>query len=140
MRLRHLFVGLMLLLQLVPPCGAWAGAVVVIAHGNVHKLDAATVQRIYTGKVIEVDGVAVQPANLKAGQPLRQRFLNDYLQQAEDAYTGYWTVRRYIGKGTPPREFATVAEVLAYVSATPGAVAYLDEVDVPPAANIVLRR
>jgi len=126
--------------QLAPTCGAWAGAVVVIGHGNVRKLDAGTVQRIYTGKVIEVDGVAVQPANLKAGQPLRQRFLNDYLQQADDAYIGYWTVRRYIGKGAPPREFASVAEVLAYVNATPGAVAYLDEADVPPAANIVLRR
>ena len=129
-----------LLGQALPVQSAMAGGVVVIAHGNVRKLDAQTVQRIYTGKAIEVDGVPVQPANLRPGQPLRQRFLNDYLQQAEDAYAGYWTVRRYIGKGVPPREFATVAEVLAFVQATPGAVAYLDEADVPPTTNVVLRR
>ncbi len=140
MQLRHLLIGLLLAAHLAPPCQAWAGGVVLVAHANVHKLDVATVQRIYTGKVIEVDGVAVLPVNLKAGQGVRQRFLNDYLQQAEDAYTGYWTVRRYIGKGVPPRELATVAEVLAYVQNTPGALAYLDEADVPASVNVVLRR
>jgi len=33
-----------------------------------------------------------------------------------------------------------VAEVLAFVQNTPGAVAYLDEADVPPTVNVVLRR
>jgi hypothetical protein len=131
---------LIALMQITPPCSAWAGPVVMVGHPTVHKLDAGTVQRIYTGKAIEVDGVAVMPVNLKPGQSLRQRFLQEYLQQAEDAYTGYWTVRRYIGKGTPPRELATVAEVLAFVQNTPGAVAYLDEADVPPTVNVVLRR
>jgi len=129
-----------LLMQLAPWCAAWAGAVVVVGHANVHKIDASTVQRIYTGKVIEVDGVPVQPVNLKPGQVLRQRFLNDHLQQTEDAYTGYWTVRRYIGKGAPPRELGTVAEVLQFVQSTPGAVAYLDEADVPPSANVVYKK
>jgi ABC-type phosphate transport system substrate-binding protein len=127
-------------MQMSPPCTAWAGAVVVVAHANVHKIDASTVQRIYTGKAIEVDGVAVQPANLKPGQTLRQRFLNDLMQQAEDAYTGYWTVRRYIGKGAPPRELASVAEVLQFVQNTPGAIAYLDEADVPASVNVVFRK
>jgi hypothetical protein len=141
MNKRCLFLSaLMLLMAVTPPCSAWAGPVVVVGHATVRKLDAGTVQRIYTGKVIEVDGVAVMPVNLRPGQNLRQRFLQDYLQQAEDAYTGYWTVRRYIGKGTPPRELATVAEVLAFVQNTPGAVAYMDEADVPPHVNVVLRR
>ncbi len=141
MNQRCLFVSVLIaLMPITPPCSAWAGPVVVVGHPSVHKLDAGTVQRIYTGKVIEVDGVAVMPVNLKPGQSLRQRFLQDYLQQAEDAYTGYWTVRRYIGKGTPPREMGTVAEVLAFVQNTPGAVAYLDEADVPPHVNVVLRR
>lgn len=131
---------LIALMPITPPCNAWAGPVVVVAHGNVRKLDASTVQRIYTGKAIEVDGVAVMPVNLKPGQSLRQRFLSEYLQQAEDVYTGYWTVRRYIGKGTPPRELASVAEVLAFVQNTPGAVAYMDEADVPTSMNVVLRK
>lgn len=118
---------------------AMAG-VVVVAHANMHKLDLPTLQRIYTGKVIEVGGVSVSPVNLHAGQPLRQRFLNDYMQQTDDAYVAYWTVRRYVGKGVPPRELPTVADVISYVQTTPGAVAYLDEADVPASMNVVLRR
>ncbi|MGQ0597887.1 hypothetical protein [Aquabacterium sp.] len=118
---------------------AMAG-VVVVAHANMHKLDLPTLQRIYTGKVIEVGGVSVSPINVRAGQPLRQRFLADYLQQTDDAYVAYWTVRRYVGKGVPPRELPTVADVISYVQSTPGAVAYLDEADVPASMNVVLRR
>lgn len=137
---RSLWRSLLLLMLAAPLSLAWAGAVVVVAHANVRKVDAVTVQRIYTGKVIEVEGVSVQPVNFKPGLPLRQRFLNDHLQQTEDAYTGYWTVRRYIGKGAPPRELATVAEVLQFVQSTPGAVAYLDEADVPPSTNVIHKK
>ena len=118
---------------------AMAG-IVIVAHPNVHKLDQPTVQRVFTGKVIEVGGVTVTPVNLRVGQPLRSRFLSDYLQQTDDAYVAYWTVRRYVGKGVPPREFTTVAEVISYVQSTPGAVAYLDEADVPSSMNVVLRK
>jgi hypothetical protein len=118
---------------------SWAG-VVVVAHANVHKLDMPTLQRIYTGKVIEVGGVSVAPVNLQAGQPLRQKFLSDYLQQTDDAYVAYWTVRRYVGKGAPPRELSSVADVISYVQSTPGAIAYLDEADVPVSMNVVLRK
>lgn len=128
-----------MLAMLLHAAPAMAG-VVVVAHANVHKLDQATLQRIYTGKVIEVGGVSVAPINLRAGQPLRQRFLSDYLQQTDDAYVAYWTVRRYVGKGAPPRELASVADVISYVQNTPGAVAYLDEADVPAAMNVVLRK
>ena len=84
--------------------------------------------------------VPFSPDGLRRGQPLRQRFLADYLQQTDDAYVAYWTVRRYVGKGVPPRELPTVADVISYVQSTPGAVAYLDEADVPASMNVVLRK
>jgi ABC-type phosphate transport system substrate-binding protein len=130
------------LLPLLSAClmlPAWAG-VVVVAHPTVHKLDLQTVQRIYTGKVIEVGGLPVTPVNLRAGQPARQRFMSDYLQQTDDSYLAYWTVRRYVGKGVPPREMATAAEVISYVQNTPGAIAYLDEADAPASLSVVLRK
>ena len=40
-------------------------------------------------------------------------------------FLSYWTVRRYIGKGSPPREFASMQEQLEVVRSTPGAVCYL---------------
>jgi len=126
-------------LALCVPLIGHAG-VVVIAHPTVHKMDLPTVQRIFMGKAIEVDGVRVSPANGAATMPSRQRFLAQYLQTNEDQYVAYWTVRRYVGKGTPPHEVKQTAEMIDYVSKTPGAVGYLDEADLPPGMNVVLRK
>lgn len=126
-------------LALCAPLLGHAG-VVVIAHATVHKMDLATVQRIFMGKAIEVDGVRVSPANGAATMPTRQRFLAQYLQTNEDQYMAYWTVRRYVGKGTPPHEVRQTAEMIDYVSKTPGAIGYVDEADLPPGLNVVLRK
>lgn len=126
-------------LALCVPLLGHAG-VVVIAHPTVHKMDLATVQRIFMGKAIEVDGVRVSPANGATTMPTRQRFLAQYLQTNEDQYMAYWTVRRYVGKGVPPRELASVAEVIAYIVNTPGAIAYLDDSEVPAGMNVVATR
>lgn len=107
-----------------------AAAVVVIGHANVPKVDEALLQKIFTGKVIDVGGVSVIAVNATLNHPTRTRFLQHYLNQDEEKYTAYWTVRRYIGKGTPPKEFASSAEVVNFVMNTPGAIGYVDEADV----------
>ena len=117
-----------------------AGQMVMIGNGNVPKLDAVMIQKIYTGKVIAVTGVSVTPVALKPGTQTRTRFLREFLRQDEDKYTAYWTVRRYIGKGIPPTELSGSAEVIRYVAATPGAIGYVDADDLPPGMNVVLRR
>ncbi|EGV28454.1 hypothetical protein ThidrDRAFT_3750 [Thiorhodococcus drewsii AZ1] len=111
----------------------------IIGHAGLAPLDPTTVQRIYTGRVVELKGTHVTPINLPPGHPVRDRFLHLYLDQDEDAYTGYWTVRRYVGKGSPPYEVATPAEVLRFVSKTAGAIGYVDETDLPPDVNVLLR-
>ncbi|RZL00311.1 MAG: hypothetical protein EOP36_16140 [Rubrivivax sp.] len=126
-------------LALCAPLLGHAG-VVVIAHPSVRKMDLATVQRIFMGKAIEVDGVRVSPTNGVAAMPSRQRFLAQYLQTDEDQYVAYWTVRRYVGKGTPPHEVRQTAEMIDYVSKTPGAVGYIDEAELPPGMNVVLKK
>jgi len=98
------------------------------------------VQRIYAGKVIVVSGVTVSPVHLPSSSLQRQHFMSDLMQQSEDNYQAYWTVRRYVGKGTPPKEMHSVAEVLGFVSATPGGIAYVDDADLPSGANVVWRR
>jgi ABC-type phosphate transport system substrate-binding protein len=117
-----------------------ADRVVVIGHANVRKIDQATLQRVFTGKTIEVEGVRVQPVNAAPGTVIRQRFLSQYLQTDEDQYVGYWTVRRYVGKGTPPAEVRQAAEMAETVSRTPGAIGYVDESDVQPGMNVLLRK
>lgn len=120
------------------PGGAHAQNVIVIGHTSLSKLNTTTVQRIYTGKAIKVDGLHVTAVNLKSGE-LRDRFLRRFLNQDEDKYTAYWTVRRFIGKGIPPKELASAAEVIDFVQNTPGAIGYIDESELKPGLNVVSR-
>ena len=71
-----------------------ADGIVVIGHPNLHRLDAATIAKIFMGKVIEVDGIAVIAVNANTGSLVRNLFLQTYLNQDEGKYTAYWTVRR----------------------------------------------
>lgn len=120
--------------------GASAEGLLVIAHPSVPKTDLSTLQRIYTGKVIEINSINIIPYNAATGSPERNRFLRDFLQQDEEKYTGYWTVRRYIGKGTPPRELASAAEMIGTIQSTPGAIGYINESEWKPGVTILLRR
>ncbi len=117
-----------------------ADEIVVIGNGNVPKMDAATVQKVYTGKFTSVSGVSVTPVGLKPGTATRNRFLQDFLNQDEEKYTAYWTVRRYIGKGAPPTELASAVDVINYVKNTPGALGYIIEAELTPGLNVIARR
>ncbi len=112
---------------------------VVVGHASLPRIDVALVQRLYTGRAIEAGGQLATPINLRGGHPLRQRFLAAYLQTDEDRYRAYWTVRRHVGKGTPPREVDQVAEVLELLARMPGAVGYLDVADLRPGLNVICR-
>ena len=129
-----------LVLALAPaPARAADPVPVLIGHPGLVAVDAGAVARIYTGRMIDLAGQPVTAVNAPPGSALRQRFLALYLQQDEGQYHAYWTVRRHIGKGAPPRELATAAEVIAYVQATPGAVGYIDASEARPGLNIIAR-
>lgn len=115
------------------------GGVVVIGHANLPNLDVPTLEKVYTGKIIEVNGVAVTAVNANSGSAVRNRFLQDFLSQDEDKYTAYWIVRRYVGKGAPPRELSGSAAVINFVRSTPGAIGYIDETDVQPGVKVLLK-
>lgn len=131
---------MLLLVLAASVSGAWAAdGVVVIGHPTVKRLDATVVTRIYTGRVIEMDGVPITAINAPAGTAIRNRFLQVFLNQDEDKYTAYWTVRRYIGKGAPPREMSRSSDIIRFVTSTPGAIGYIEESELRPGLNILLR-
>jgi ABC-type phosphate transport system substrate-binding protein len=116
-----------------------AAEVVIIGHEDVPKIDVVAVQKIYSGKFISVDGVNITPVSLKTGAAQRDEFLKNFMNQDEEKYTAYWTVRKYVGKGTPPNEVGTAADVINFIQSTPGAVGYIDETEVKDGVHILLR-
>ena len=112
--------------------------VVVIAHHNVPKMDVKTVGKVFTGKVITVSGAAINAVNQK-NQNVKNKFLQNFVGLDEEKYIAYWTVRKYIGKGVPPKELSSSEEVIRYVQATPGAIGYIDDSDLKSGLNVVAR-
>ena len=109
------------------PAALPPGSVLVVAHPDTPALDEQTLQKIYLGKIVEVGGRPIIPVNLAKGSAMRKNFMERILAQDDDKFIAYWTVRRYIGKGSPPREFDSVEQQLEYVRNTPGAIGYLEE-------------
>ena len=114
--------------------------VLVIGHPALARTDKATLQRLYTGRAVSIGQQAVAPINLPPGHPVRDDFLQLCLEQNEEQYTGYWLVRRYVGKGAPPMELGGVDEVIRYVQTTPGAIGYVPVSKLPRGANVIFRR
>jgi ABC-type phosphate transport system substrate-binding protein len=114
-------------------------APVLIGNATVPRIDLITVQRLYTGRAVEVGGLPVTVVNAAPGSRLRERFMSDVMKQEEGRYVAYWTVRKHVGKGTPPRELKSVDEIIEFVQSTPGAVGYIPASDVRAGLNVVLK-
>lgn len=98
----------------------------VVANPDTPPLDEEVLRKLYLGKIVEVGGKQIIPVNLARGSALRREFMEQVLVHDDDKFTAYWTVRRYIGKGSPPREFATVQDQIEFLRSTPGAVGYVE--------------
>lgn len=46
----------------------------------------------------------------------------------------------YTGKGAPPKARSSPGEVLNFVQNTPGAIGYIDEADLKPGLNVLLKK
>lgn len=119
---------------------AIADELVVIGHASLGKTDRVTLQRLFTGRVVSIGQQTVIPVNLPAGHPVRDEFLQAIMDQNEERYTGYWLVRRYVGKGSPPMELGSIEEIARHVAATPGAIGYLPLSKVPQGVSVIYKR
>ena len=116
---------------------ASAENVLIIGNSDMPKLDRVTVEKLFTGRIIEVNGRPAMAVNAAPDSATRQQFLMTFLAQDEDKYRAYWTVRRFIGKGTPPKELATSREIIAFVKSQPGGIGYINASERTPELNVL---
>ena len=101
------------------------------------QLDKNILARIFTGRTVQIDGIAVIPVNLPVGREERRVFLHHVLKQNDDEYMAYWLVRKSIGKGIPPQEVNTSQEVLRFILSQVGAVGYINDRDLAPDVRVL---
>jgi hypothetical protein len=70
-------------------------------------------------------GEIVMPVEPSAKTPMRQRFTLEIYGKQVIAISAYWQQMIFSGKGIPPPEKSTDADVVAYVRDTPGAIGYV---------------
>lgn len=78
------------------------------------------------------------PVEFSEGNPLRAEFHNKVLQKDSAQVKAIWSKLVFTGKGTAPREFASVAEVKKAVAADPKAIGYIDKSAVDDSVKVVL--
>lgn len=70
-------------------------------------------------------GEALRPVDLARKFPARDHFARDIVGKTPAQLRSYWSQQIFSGKRTPPPEASAVADMIAYVLASPGAVGYL---------------
>jgi ABC-type phosphate transport system substrate-binding protein len=70
-------------------------------------------------------GGAVVPVDLAAGSEIREEFSQAVHGRSTSAIKSHWQRQIFSGRGVPPPEKVSVQEVLAFVAATQGGLAYV---------------
>jgi ABC-type phosphate transport system substrate-binding protein len=128
---------LTLLLALCSPF-AWA-ELAVVAHPDkkMISLDRAQLVNIYMGRYRQwPDGGAALPADLK---DVKERFYRALVDKDLAEINSYWARLVFSGQVSPPVQLKSVTQVLEYVRRNQGALAFIDEADVPDDLKVVAR-
>ncbi len=70
-------------------------------------------------------GIPVAPVEPSAKSPVRQRFTLEIYGKQVIAISSYWQQMIFSGKGIPPPEKSSDADIVAFVKETPGAIGYV---------------
>lgn len=103
-----------------------AAGYVVIAHPDLAgtEITVPAMREIFLGAVTRIDGRSVQPVVARSGAAHKQ-FVAACLGKTESGLQNYFRTLVFTGKGSPPRSFATSAEIVKYVADTEGAIGYV---------------
>jgi len=100
-------------------------SVVVHPDNPTTEINASDLQNIYLGrKSTWDDGKPIEVLVLKEGD-VHSAFLKEVVKKSPSQFAIFWKKAVFTGTGTPPKEFATEDELLAYLANHPQAVGYV---------------
>lgn len=117
---------------------AVAEVAIIVHPGNTSAITKEEVQRIFLGKKNTFEnGKSATPFNLTADS-VRAEFDTRMLDKSSSELRSYWSKLVFTGKGTPPAELATPAEMIAKVATDPNAIGYVDAATVTDSVKVAL--
>ena len=130
----------LILLFLVGSKAVQAQDVVVIVNSGVavSTISSGDMKAIYKGeKTSWSDGSTIVALAQKKTQPATKLFLENKAGMSLVEYNKHWQQAVFTGAGTPPREFASDAEIVQAVASTPGAIGYVSSGTDTGAAKVI---
>ncbi len=136
------FLPLSLLALALLPCVHAPGQVLVIANPTVTaaNISRAELRDIFTGASSSLkSGAQITPVLLKPG-PVHDEFLGLYIGKSDAGFRAGWRSILFSGQGVMPRTLSSDAEMVEYVTHTPGAIGYIASVTPHPGVKILVVR
>lgn len=115
--------------------------IAVIVHpSNANSLDEATISKIYLGREKSyADGSSVIPMSLSETAAASTAFNEKVLKKSSSQLKAYWSKLVFTGKGTPPKEVATDADMVKLVAGNPNVMGYVDAAKVDASVKVVFK-
>ena len=83
------------------------------------------------------NGQAAIVFNQKKGSNARKEFEEKMLGKSSSQIKAYWAKRIFSGKGRPPKELASDAEIIAKIAADETVISYIDAKNVTDGVKVI---
>lgn len=100
--------------------------IIVSAKSPIANLSKDQAADIFLGKALDVNGTPVVLADA-ADAGLRDDFYSKLTGRSAAQVKAAWSKLLFTGKGTPPKELGSAAEIKQFVAGNPQAVGYIDK-------------
>ncbi len=100
----------------------------VVVHPGVgaHSISTSDLGRMFLKQSSRwPDGALIRPVDLNVGSEVRRAFSEEVVGRTVAAVRSYWQQAIFSGRGVPPPELESDADVIAFVSSTVGAIGYV---------------
>ena len=115
-------------------------AVIVSASNANSALDQDTISRVFLGKTSNFpDGSQAIPVDQNEGSASREAFNEKVLGKSSSQLKAYWSRLIFTGKGTPPKESGSDADIKNLVAKNPNLIGYVDSSVVDSSVKVVFK-
>jgi ABC-type phosphate transport system substrate-binding protein len=126
------------LLGTVLPVSAWAGVAVIVNPANTNTISEDDISKIFLGKRKAFpNGSEAIPVDLAEGAAARTQFVTTVLKKNDQQIKAYWAQLLFTGKGTPPKEVSSDANVKQLVADNPALIGYISSDQVDASVKVV---
>jgi ABC-type phosphate transport system substrate-binding protein len=117
-----------------------ADIVVIVNPKNDATLNAEQVSALYLGTAVTFsDGAAVALVDQQESSGIRGEFYQKATGRSVAQVKATWARITFTGKGTPPKELKSDAEVKAFVASNPKAIGYINSSAVDSSIKVAVK-